>query len=126
MASKLKWVTVDLETDKRVYNSSVLLLSIDFLIRKTVMIQFVFHSVANQKLTGLEATQDREMIMILNSIIIKSILLPATMDLNQMQLTKSVKLTQVKLSNVTNQKIIKLNFLISLDKNCKTSQLHHL
>jgi len=126
MALKPKWVTVDSETDKRVYNSSVLLHLIGFLTRKTEMIQFVFHSVANQKLTGLEATQDREMIMILNSIIIKSILSLATMDLNQMPLTKSVKLTQLKPSNVTPQKIIKLSFSISLDKNCKTSQLHHL
>jgi hypothetical protein len=119
-------VTVDLETDKRVYNSSVLLHSIDFLIRKTVMIQFVFHSVANQKKTGLEVIPDKEMIMILNLTIIRSILLLASMALNQMLLTKSVKLIQNKLSNVTLQKIIKLSFSISLDKNCKTSLLHHL
>ena len=49
MDLKQKWVTVDLVTDKKVYNLSALLLLIDFLIRKTVMIQFVFHLVANQK-----------------------------------------------------------------------------
>lgn len=66
MALKQKWVMVVLVIDKRVYNLSVLLLLIDFLIRKTEMIQFVFHLVANQKKIGLEATMDKEMIMIFN------------------------------------------------------------